>query len=289
MLDLVAPSMRPHTFMNSTMGKINLNAKLHGGGSAWEGNDRTVPLKALFKNLKSDAEIDTLVSNIINRTGGTDYGAEGKYDYIGELCEINGLTSGTSEWEKEALIRNIANLITTQSNTFGVWGIAQSIQKKPGNANYGLFEAGDVILSEKRFNAMVERYVWPGRDGVPGNGSVNASGAYDKTAKGSGNGSSYFNGGPAVGALPWLPLPAPAASGGSGSQDPLSGATWPVIDGPDAPTWPKIAAFGPRSNPSDAWGSENNSNYSNTPLEEANNPLRAWMKYRAVDFHYLSD
>ena len=284
LLDLVAPSMRPHTYMNSVMGKININAKLHGGGAAWVADDRTQPLKALFKNLVPDAKLDTLVQNIINHTGGADYGASGRYNYIGELCEIAGIAdSGTDDWSREALIRNIANLVTTQSNTFTVWGLAQDIQKKPGNTNYGVFEPGDSIQSEKRFSSGIERYVWPGNDGVAGNGAVNAKGAYNKTATGSQSGT-FFNGEPSLGDLPWLPLPNPKPPDTSS----LSGAKWPIIDGPDAPTYPNATKYGARSQPAGEWGSDSNPNYQKSTLEAANNPLRAWMKYRMLDFHYTT-
>ena len=91
-------------------------------------------------------------------------------------------------WDKESLLlRNMAGCLTTKSNTFGVWGVAQAIKKSAKNTNGGKFEAGDQVLGEKRFYALIERYVWPGRDGMPGNAHVSNAGTWDRLAQ-AGNG-----------------------------------------------------------------------------------------------------
>jgi len=61
----------------------------------------------------------------------------------------------------------LASTITTKSNVFSVWGVAQTVKKNPANnnpANQGVFEtktAGalvdDIVTGEKRFEAIVER------------------------------------------------------------------------------------------------------------------------------------
>ena len=89
-------------------------------------------------------------------------------------------SSGSSEWEGEALVRNLASLITTRSNAFSVWGVAQTITKRSGNTQYAAFQSGDLVTGEKRFHAIVERYVWPGVDGVAGNAQVDSGGAYNQ-------------------------------------------------------------------------------------------------------------
>lgn len=378
MLDIVAPTIRPYSYMNSAMGKVNLNAQLYdggGNGSAWQNDHRWRPLQAVFQNMEGSTTgttttASTVVNNIINHNlSGIAFNpaeAAGQYDYIGSLCEVAGVAdSGSSDaWANEGLIRNVANLITTKSNTFTVWGIAESIQKSPtAIANFGVFTAGDQIQSTKRFTSTIERYVWPGKDGVPGNGAVNASGTYANVATGTDVNtiaigpnpswgpnyyqdnataatSSYWGGLPKVGLLPWLPLPAPdfentledqgPAAGGSvsGWGGPMAlGATWPLLDGPDAPTFPNVLGmttilphatlrydYGWRSysrntmtvnttnspgNPGAlngvmATGTQNNwgpddptSFWTQTTLENSNNPVRAWMKYRTVDFRYL--
>jgi len=67
------------------------------------------------------------------------------------------------------LVRQIVGNLTTQSNTFSVWVAGQSVQKIPGNTNYGQFETGDNVLGDVRYHFIVERYLDPGADGVYGN------------------------------------------------------------------------------------------------------------------------
>ena len=116
------------------------------------------------------------------------------YHYLGEVCEIAGVAdTGASDWDKEAIVRYMASNLTTKSNIFSIWGVAQTVKKNPANsnpANQGIFEtrtsgasADDIITGEKRFQAVVERYVWPGNDGIPGQGHV-TSGSYDQLSTG---------------------------------------------------------------------------------------------------------
>ncbi len=147
---------------------------------------RWKPLQTLLQNMKSTSTVSipaTAPSSVANsvlrhQLAGQDFGAPGVYDYIGEICEAQGFANdGMDNWDKEALIRNLANLLTTKSNSFTVWGEAQVIRKNPRNTNYGVFEPGDQVMGEKRFESQVERYVLPGKDGTPGNANVTASGA----------------------------------------------------------------------------------------------------------------
>ena len=113
------------------------------------------------------------------------------FDYAGEICQVPGFAdTGSSQWEKESLIRTFASLLTTKSNAFSVDGVAQTIKKNPANntsSTQGIFEtratgaaADDIVTGEKRFHAIVERYVWPGVDAVAGNAHPNAGGTYDQ-------------------------------------------------------------------------------------------------------------
>lgn len=281
LLDLFAPTVTPHTTMNSTLGKINVNAKIEPdfGVSRWQ------PLQAAFQSMKASTTVSPgasapseVVQNILSHTlaaGGNDFGAQGAFDYVGELCEIAGVAdTGATDWEKESLIRNLANILTTRSNTFTIWGVAQTIQKKNGNTDYGVFETGDTITGEKRFQAVVERHVWPGRDGVPGNAHVNASGQYDRLSSPTWD--------PAVTPKPWDPLRIATKfiNTDRWNEDPAAGGTWAALDGPEAPS------YIPFSSPGKSWGAIP---YQNTSMEEANNPLSALMKYRVLSFKYLTD
>jgi hypothetical protein len=285
LLDLLAPSVEASnypnlSFMNSTAGKVNLNAAIYPNGGAFTPPQRWQPLQAVFQNMSGPSTVpipatspSTVVTNILNHTlasgtqVGVDFGAVGLYDYPGEVCEILGVAdSGGSDWDKEALVRYVASNLTTKSNVFSVWGVAQTVKKNPVNnnaANQGTFElkangatADDMVSGERRFQAVVERYVWPGNDSIPGQGHVNAGGTYDQLSTGQ-----------------TLPGNLPAYTAGS---------AWERIDGPDILTYPVNANSG-------TWNQNAAASWVSTTIESANNPLRAQMKYRVIYFKFLSD
>lgn len=291
--DVSAPSAFPLSRMNATAGKVNLNAALTAAaassppGGEFAPPARFLPLQAVFQNMLPATTVSgappsapsVVVGHVLNHdlaAGGKDYGAPGRYDYVGELCEVRGVadeTAGTSDWEKEALVRNLANCLTTQSNVFCVWGVGQTVRKNPRNAAHGTFEPGDVVTGEKRFQAVVERYVWPGVDASPGNAHVGGSGS-------GGSGGAYDRLSTAATA-PGLPPP-PRTTGT---------VTWEALDGPDRPTYPVsgnvvgpwLAGAAASYQPPAALSDETQS------LEQALNPVRARMKYRVVAFRYLTD
>ncbi|HEY5811690.1 MAG TPA: hypothetical protein VIT23_03435 [Terrimicrobiaceae bacterium] len=282
--DLSQPSIVPYSYLHSTMGKININANIYPN----VGVTRNLPLQALFKNLVPDAELATLANNIVNHTlSGRDFGGQGRYDYIGELCEVKGVADGLytpggtsgSGWQKMALIRNLANLITTQSNTFHIWGAAQALRviKKAGNTNYATYESGDtvVVSGEKRFESTIERSVWQGVDGVPGNGHANNSGVYDQKS----NDTTSTN--PAPNLQPWAAV-AISASAAPSARLPNTDAEWAHFDGPDDPT-PLRAAYPPMP----GWYSLEYS--SPSALKDALNPIRAHMTYKPIMFRYATE
>jgi hypothetical protein len=278
LLDLVAPNLMATNFskmsyMNSTAGKLNVNGAIHPSTGSFSAPQRWQPLQALFENMPGVPTgvppASSIVSNILNHdVAGQDFGAPGVYDYPGEICEIRGvadgtISPGTTDWDKEVLIRNLASSITTKSNVFSVWGVAQTVKKNAANnnpANQGVFEtraggaaADDTITGEKRFEAVIERYVWAGADSIVGNGHAPSGGAYDRTSSGQTQ---------------------------PGYAPPYTGGTWEPIDGPYAPTYP-VTATSP-------W-TTNGPNYSAGTIETANNPVSALMKYRVISFRYLSD
>ena len=270
LLDLIAPAPVSSNYpnaarMNATAGAINVNAKVTpvpGSLSRWQ------PLQGLLFNMpgiSGTTSPSTIVTNIINHTtSGVDFGAPGVYDYPGEVCEITGVAdTGASDWDKEAIIRNLAGSMTTKSNVFSVWGVAQTVKKKPSNTAYGTFEAGDIVTGEKRFQAIVERYVWPGNDASSGNAHTSAAGTYDSLSTGQA-----------------APGSAPAyATTGTGPQ-------WEVLDGPDAPTYPPPNP--PAGTTIDPWVKKGGAR-SATTLDAANNPVGAVMKYRVIYFRYLEE
>ena len=251
-LDLLAPTFpAPISLRNSTAGKINLNTKIYPDNANFAPPARTAPLDAVFHNMPNGSNAAAAIRNYSN--------SGGYFDYIGRICDVPGVADtalGPTEFEQETLIRHLASLMTTQSNTFSVWGVAQTVKKSPNNTNYGIFQNGDTVTGERRFRAVVERQVWPGKDGTPGNASVTSDGQYDKVASGT--------------ALIKNPGAPPSMAS---ANYPLS--TWPEIDGPQ-----QSGTMAPSSTVGTV-------PYSNTSLENANNPLAAAMKYRIIFWEYL--
>ncbi len=279
LLDLLAPTLQdtlqpipaPLSYLHSTMGKININALINPLYPS-PISSRTLPMQALFKNMVSDGlPLTTLAGNVINhRLSGLDYGAQGQYDYIGELCEVAGVAdSGTTSWQKETNIRNLANLLTTNSNTFKVYGLAQaiSIRKQAGNTNYGAFETGDTLAvnGERRFESVIERGVWPGVDGVPGNAHA-TNGVYDQISQSSAVPPST---------LPWAGVTIPKSTWGTG--------TWATFDGPDDPRSLRGTGYDALS---PGWYTLS---YTSSPLKSAVNPARAHMTYKPISFRYVTN
>ena len=277
LLDLFAPTISlPATStgwadiakMNSTAGKININAAIYPNSGNFTVPKRLVPLRALLNNTPARSDTAQNVVDHILASGGSSYaGARKFYNYPGEICEIKGVAdTGTTDFVKEAIVRNFASTITTKSNTFSVWGVAQTVKKASINHQYGQYEKGDLVTGEKRFQAIVERYVWPGADGVVGNGSIGTGGTYDSLTQGATQ----------PGAAP-TPTTAIAYD-------------WEKLDGSDYPTYPINSADPANAtmNPQyDPYNSKAQSRYTTGAPESANNPVGATMKYRVIYFKYL--
>jgi hypothetical protein len=307
-MDVTLPSFAPYSYLHSTMGKINLNSTLYPTivNTSTVTLQRWLPLTAVFQNMDSADTITTggtsppsgsIVANIMKQTlspsgASVKYGAMNatppSYDYLGELCEIKGVADGLNTpggssgtyWQNMAIIRNLANLFTTQSNTFHLWGAAQAvqIQKGSGNASYGAYQPGDTltVIGEKRFESVIERKVWPGVDGVPGNGSLNSSGAYSEISADSIS--------PIPAKYPWAAVAVSGTATSAAVNSPIgsSAATWAQFDGPDNPN----QRSGVYTN---APGWYATPTYTSSLLLKANNPARAHMYYRPIMFRYLTE
>ncbi|PTY01607.1 hypothetical protein DB346_12775 [Verrucomicrobia bacterium LW23] len=261
-MDLIAPNYGTRiTSRNATQGKLNINSRIFPDSSPhFSPPQRTKPLEALFAHMPNGDNAAAALSAWQTSTQA--------FDHVGRITEVPGVADdalGATDFDKEVLIRNLAGAMTTQSNVFGVWGVAQTVRKKSTSTQYGEFERGDTVTGEKRFYAVVERYVWKGKDGIGGNGEVGAAGTYSLLATGVNT-----TPGPA-----FPPLDGYTSSGGIYSgrvQTSKASFIWPQIDGPQAPAL--LPAHGTVT-------------YLNTPAEQANNPLAALMKYRIVYFVYL--
>jgi len=256
------------SYMNSTAGQVNLNSRIYPQNAYFQPPQRTKPLQAVFQNLLPST--DELLSDINSYQNGQ------VFDYVGRLADMPSLTgAGTTQWQTESVLRNMAGCLTTRSNTFGVWGVAQVVQKIKKNQKYDQFEGGDQILAEKRFYALVERYIWPGKDGVPGNGHVNPSnGLWDKLATQSAPISTSSGTTNMLFQLPGSPPLARAA--GSTTLNLDTNGQYAAYDGPEQIG---MDPYTKASLGQVVWNSSS--------LENAYNPPQAVTKYRVVYFKYL--
>lgn len=235
------------SYQNSTAGKVNLNTKVYPESQWFAPPPRIKPLRAVFHHLREEPEIDTLLEQI------TEYQSSGQpFRYIGELTKLPAYATGDTRWQKEMLLRNLASCLTTQSNTFGVWGAAQTVQKAKGNTEYAAFQPGDAVLGEKRFFALIERYIWPGRDGIPGNAHVDQQGVWDRAGKDEGKKIDH------PGKVP----------------NSAESSVWATLDGPDSVVAPYPHAMGTQA-------------HEKSSLTESDNPPQAVVKYRVVYYKYL--
>ncbi|MFV1994296.1 MAG: hypothetical protein ACC661_02575, partial [Verrucomicrobiales bacterium] len=242
------------SYMNSTAGKVNLNTKIYPDSDNFRPPPRRKALEGVFRYFRGDQDVEKFVEEIENYQDTNEV-----FDYIGELTEVEGYAEGSTQWEREALLRNMAGCLSTNSNTFGVWGVAQAVQKSYRNAVPGEFEPGDRVLAEKRFYALVERYIWEGRDGVPGNAHIDGEGLWDRVAE------------------------PPAAFSASGEIKKLPGgmphfsdpdARFAEMDGPDQVEIVQKDAFAELP-------------FAQSSLEDAHNPPHPVTRYRVRYFKFL--
>lgn len=262
------------SFMNSTAGQINLNSRIYPEENEFfQPPQRRKPLEAVFKHLRSDGDVDRLIRGI------EDQQKNDFFRYIGELSLVDGYRRSDAEatrFENEELLRNMAGCLTTKSNTFGLWGVSQVVKKIGSNEEWGTFEDGDVVLGEKRFYAVIERYVWPGKDGVPGNGHLNAQGVWDRVADQQQETHNWS--GNTTDTLYQLPGSPPMRKGGGNRLSLDLSGTYPWYDGPHQVEMDKYAS---RTLGKVKW--------SHSSLENAYNPPQPVIKYRVAYFRYLDE
>lgn len=260
------------SYMHSTAGAINLNSRPFPDDSKWfQAPQRKKPLEAVFKHLRPDDNIQEILEAVSN------YQESNRFKYVGELSEIDGYLREDPEatdFENEELLRNMIGCLTTRSNTFGVWGVGQVVKKIRSNEDWGKFEDGDVVRGEKRFFALIERYIWPGKDGVPGNAHVNSSGVWDRKAQQS----QEIEEDAVTDRLYSLPGSPPVTKGEGKRLGLDTAGTYPEFDGPQEVTMDKYASA--------ALG---NVVWRESTLEEAYNPPQAVIKYKVVYFKYLNE
>lgn len=155
----------PHD--TSTGGRININAQVqpYGTDKMESPLERRLPLVALLAGVPNNSANPTSVisiakareiaRHIYNRdlaSNGTRigkrYGYENAYDSPGEIVEIAGIADGGEE--SEAVVRGIANLLTTRGSVYTVYTVGQTLKQTRNGAL--------VVTAESRQQTMLERY-----------------------------------------------------------------------------------------------------------------------------------
>jgi hypothetical protein len=93
----------------------------------------------------------------------------GQLANVPEIADFTYRGVAANAQTRNDLFSKVVGATTTQSNTFSVWVVSQTIKKATGNTSYGTFEPGDQVTGEVRRRYLVERLIEPGKDGVPGN------------------------------------------------------------------------------------------------------------------------
>jgi hypothetical protein len=133
------------------------------------------------------------------------------------------------------------------------------------------------VLGEKRFFAIIERYVWPGKDGVPGNAHLNSSGSWDRLAFPDSKISLDENTTDRLFGLPGSPPLRRSGAAQSGTRLVLNTqGGYPEYDGPQEVGMDDFTRH-----------SLGDVRYQRSSLEDAYNPPQPVIKYRVVYFKYL--
>jgi hypothetical protein len=165
------------TDATNVTGRMNINSVITNANATLA---RQVPLFALVTNsLPSDAVYNnaTAVNKIDNywqnvspnfRFGPTPLPfSPYSYTMVGEIANTASLSNPQvvdptqTKAVRETPVRDIANLITTRSNTFTIWCLAQSIKKVDKTpVNLTSFTKGvDLVTGEAKMQVIVERMV----------------------------------------------------------------------------------------------------------------------------------
>lgn len=187
-----AQPYRRLTAGGATIGRININNPVTPYPFG-EGGPNTVPpqrnsLQALFYGLRPSrgytnevadyTPIDASESALLAQAVSDYQKLNGPFFMGGQIANVPRIASYLYQGGKPGatsrndLVRDTIGALTTRSNVYSIWVVAQTIQKKPGNVNYGTYEPGDSVLATSRRRYLVERYLETGMDNLPGNGPV---------------------------------------------------------------------------------------------------------------------
>jgi len=108
---------------NQSDGKLNINATLYPFGIK-----RRKPLEAL---IGSRAANPSALADAIADGPATPGLPDDLFVYPGQLCDVPGFADSGNEYSKEALPRDLADLVSTQCDDYRVFVVAQSIKRTP--------------------------------------------------------------------------------------------------------------------------------------------------------------
>jgi len=108
---------------NQTDGKLNLNATLYPFGIK-----RTRPLEALLGGRVGNGK--ALAANIADGPATPGLPTD-LFVYNGQICDIAGIADTGNEYEREALPRDLADIVTTQCDDYRVFVVAESVRRLP--------------------------------------------------------------------------------------------------------------------------------------------------------------
>jgi len=185
----------------SRKGRISINTGITNLSSATLGQ-RITPIKSLLTAITDASGYgpttnqDWLASNIYNlawapsstwgndrtntTTGYNFINFPNAYAMIGELCEINGVSTNfpsgspgdTNDVVREARIRSFANLVTTRSERFTVYAVGQAVKVVPVVGGGSQIK----VLAEAKAQAVVQRLQT--HDGTGEYGNANNTNSY---------------------------------------------------------------------------------------------------------------
>ncbi len=175
--DLILPTAPDFVKQHASSGKININTRIYPKtfGSALD-RGRQVLISA----------VSGIRYNSTSTAGGLPINAESFADWLvseepddgfpfyGRVLENPALDVITgSEHSSQLLRAKIMGLFTTQSNTFTVYGLVESIDDIDGVLR---------PTGRQLFQAVIERQIFPGRDGIRGNGRTDETGNWIEIA-----------------------------------------------------------------------------------------------------------
>ena len=186
------PPIRKLTSGGSTEGRLNINnpAVPYPFSETYSGvtqtpPQRTLPLQALFYGLALSNSYDSSdnpnyspvdagalaagVQNFLATSG--PFMVPGQLANVPEISNYTYAGVAANARSRNDLMKSVIGATTTQSNTFSIWVVTQTFKKNPRNTDYSKFEPGDIVTGEVRKRYIVERFIEPGKDGVPGNAS----------------------------------------------------------------------------------------------------------------------